>query len=76
MVSLSSNEPLLLYLAMSDHAVSIVLVVKRNHQQRSVYYVSHVLTGAELWYPFIEEFAYGLLIASQKLCPTLSLTMS
>jgi len=32
MVSLSQDEPLLLYLAVSDHAVSTVLLVDRGRQ--------------------------------------------
>jgi len=44
MVSLSQDEPLLLYLAVSDHAVSAVLLVERSRQQLPLYYVSHVLT--------------------------------
>jgi len=56
MVSPSLNEPLLLYMLVSDYAVSAVLVVERNRQQHPVYYVGHVLTGAESQYPLIEKF--------------------
>ena len=38
MVSPSSKEPLLLYLPMSDYAVSAILVVERNGQQHPLYY--------------------------------------
>jgi len=69
MVSLTSNEPLLLYLAVLDYAMSVVLVVKRNRRQHLVYYVSHLLIEAELRYPLIKKFAYALLIASRKPCP-------
>ena len=69
MVSPSSNEPLLLYLVVSDYTVSAVLVAERNRQQHPVCYVSHVLTGAELRYLLVEKFAYALLIASHKLRP-------
>jgi len=69
MVSPSPDEPLLLYLAISDHVVSLVLLVERARQQHPVYYVNHVLIGAELQNPLIEKFAYDLLIASRKLDP-------
>jgi len=45
MVSPGQNKPLLLYLAVSDYAVSAGLLVESNRQQHPVYYVSHVLTG-------------------------------
>ena len=69
MVSLNLREPLLLYLAVSDYAVSVVLVVERDRHQHPVYYISHVLTGPESRYLLIEKFAYALLIASRKLRP-------
>jgi len=58
MLSPSQDEPLLLYLAVSDHALSAVLLTERAQQQHLVYYVSHVLTRAELRYLLIEKFAY------------------
>jgi len=69
MVSPNLREPLLLCLAVFDYAVSAVLVVERDRQQHPVYYVSHVLTGPESQYLFVEKFAYALLIASRKLRP-------
>ena len=69
MVSPNLKESMLLYLAVSDGAVSAVLVAKRSRQQYPVYYVSHVLTGPELRYLLVEKFAYALLIASCKLRP-------
>jgi len=69
MVSLNLKEPLLLYLAVSDCAVSAVLVAERSRQQYPIYYVSHVLTGPESRYLLVEKFAYALLIASRKLHP-------
>jgi len=47
MVSPSTKESLLAYLAMSNHAVSAVLLVERDEQQFLVYYVSHLLARAE-----------------------------
>jgi len=59
-VSLVQGKMLLLYLAISKQAVSMVLVVRRAKQQILVYYMSHIITGAELKYPLIEKFAYTL----------------
>ena len=47
MVSPTTGESLLAYLAVSDHVVSVVLFVEEDRQQVSVYYVNHVLVGAE-----------------------------
>ena len=69
MVSPNPKEPLLLYLAVSDYAVSAVLVADRGRQQCPVYYVNHMLTGPETRYLPVEKFAYALLIASRKLRP-------
>ena len=57
------------YLVVSDHALSTVLLVERDGQLFPVYYVSHVLVEVEQCHPFIEKFAYALLIVSQKMHP-------
>ena len=50
-------EPLLLYLAATNHVVSAALVVEREEQghalkvQRPVYFVSEVLTDTKSRYP-------------------------
>jgi len=63
------GEVLVLYLAVSKHAVSAVLVVERVREQIPVYYISHALAGAEINYLLIEKFAYALAMASRKLRP-------
>jgi len=62
-------EIFVLYLAISEHAVRMVLVVERAKEQIPMYYVSHTLAGAEVNYPVIEKFAYALVMASRKLRP-------
>lgn len=67
--SLTSPKPsaqLLLYLAASSSAVSIVLV-QENSGQQPVYYVSEALQGAKVRYIVLEKLAYTLLMASRKL---------
>ena len=58
-----------MYLAVSEHAISAVLVPERAKEQIPVYYVSYALAGAEMKYPLIEKFAYALVMASRKLRP-------
>ena len=65
------DTPLLLYVAASEHAVSVVLVHEtsdhRGMVQRPVYYVFEALLGAKLNYTEIEKIAYAVLSALRKL---------
>ena len=58
---------MILYLAVSEHVISAVLVVKREKEQIPVYYISYALAGMKVNYPLIEKFAYAVVMASQKL---------
>ena len=66
-------EPLLLYLAATNHVVSAALVVEREEQghalkvQRPVYFVSEVLTDAKSWYPQKQKLLYAVIMAAKKL---------
>ena len=57
LVSPERGEPLLLYVAASNHAVSAALVVEREEPehhlkvQRPVYFVGEVLTDPKVRYP-------------------------
>jgi len=68
-MSLLVGETLLLYLAVSEQAISAVLAADRAKEKIPVYYISHALAGAEIHYLLIEKFAYALVIVSQKLWP-------
>ncbi|GAA0172028.1 hypothetical protein LIER_25936 [Lithospermum erythrorhizon] len=59
------GERLQIYLAISDVAVSIVLLLDVEGIQKPVYYVSHVLRDAEKRYPTIDKgnFALSCLIS-------------
>ena len=57
------------YLAVSESAVSSVLVREDNKVQHLVYYVSKRLLDAELRYPDMEKLAYALVISFRKLRP-------
>ena len=67
------GEPLLLYVAASNHVVSAALVVEREepgHQlkvQRPVYFIGEVLTDPKVWYPQVQKLLYAVLMATRKL---------
>jgi len=63
------GEILVLYLAVSEHAVRTVLVVERSKEQIPVHYVSHTLARVEVNYPLTEKFSYALVMANRKLRP-------
>ncbi|XP_074337040.1 uncharacterized protein LOC141674218 [Apium graveolens] len=64
-----AEETLILYLAVSDFAISAVLVREEDGVQLPVYYVSKRLTDAETRYTSLEKLAYALILASRKLRP-------
>ena len=57
LIAAERGEPLLLYIAASNHVVSAALVVDREepgHQlkvQRPVYFIGEVLADPKVWYP-------------------------
>lgn len=57
--------PLFLYLAVTPHSISAVLVCEEMKRQKPVYYSSRVLQDAETRYPMIEKFA--LVVAAWRL---------
>ena len=61
------GQPLFLYLAVSDHAVSSVLVKERDGEQQPVYYVSKTLLDAQTRYSPLEKLAWALVMTSRKL---------
>ncbi|XP_022881099.1 uncharacterized protein LOC111398433 [Olea europaea var. sylvestris] len=61
------EESLLLYLVVSDVAVSAILVREENDHQLPVYYDSKVLLPTETRYPDMEKLALALITASRKL---------
>lgn len=50
-----AHEPIIVYLVISDEAVSSVLVQKLKSKERSVYFVSRALHGAEIRYQVTEK---------------------
>ena len=66
------REPMLLYIAATPCAVSVVVVVERKEEtkghpvQRPVYYVSEVLSEAKQHYPHWQKLVFGIFMASKK----------
>ncbi|XP_057780030.1 uncharacterized protein LOC130998612 [Salvia miltiorrhiza] len=63
------HETLLVYLAVSDTAVSAVLVREDDKKQSPIYYVSKSLLDAETRYSQLEKLALALVHAARKLRP-------
>uniref|UniRef100_A0A2N9IU12 Uncharacterized protein n=1 Tax=Fagus sylvatica TaxID=28930 RepID=A0A2N9IU12_FAGSY len=62
-----SGEPLFLYLAVSEHAVSAVLVRETNEGQGPVFFVSKTMDETESRYLPLEKAALALIQAAKKL---------
>ena len=74
LTALSSPNPeaeLLLYIAASPSAISVILVQERQENDKlhqfSIYYVSEALAGPKRFYSEMEKMAYALVMASRKL---------
>ena len=63
------GEPLYLYLAATEYAISRVLVREEEKVQLPVYYISKRLIDAETRYPKMKKLALALVITSRKLRP-------
>ncbi|KAK3040023.1 hypothetical protein RJ639_027334 [Escallonia herrerae] len=64
-----TGEDLLLYLSISEVAVSTVLIWEEEGKQRPVYHISNVLQDIETRYPRIDKVALALVISARKLRP-------
>ena len=58
---------LALYISVTEHAVSLVLVRESGWDQKPVYFVSKVLHGAEIRYPTIEKAALAIVVSTRHL---------
>ncbi|XP_048493008.1 uncharacterized protein LOC125493585 [Beta vulgaris subsp. vulgaris] len=67
LVSPLPGETLFVYLAVSEHALSVVLVAEREKNQHPLYFISHAFRGAEPKYPPIEKMIFALVLATRKL---------
>ncbi|XP_019255070.1 PREDICTED: uncharacterized protein LOC109233648 [Nicotiana attenuata] len=63
------GETLLVYLTVSEVAISAGLVQEDKGTQSPIYYISKILTGGETCYPHLEKLALAPVVAAQKLRP-------
>jgi ribonuclease HI len=63
----NQGEQLFLYLAVSDHAVSAILVREFGQEQKPVFFVSKAMDETELRYLPLEKAALAVLQAAKKL---------
>ena len=65
------KEPMMLYIAATNWVVSVVVVVEREQEgktvQRPVYYLSEVLSLSKQNYPHYQKMTYGMFMAATKL---------
>nr|XP_025623573.1 uncharacterized protein LOC112715921 [Arachis hypogaea] len=62
-----TGKPLCLYLSVSNHAISSVLVTEIERKQNPVYFISRVLQPTETRYPKIEQLALALVTTARRL---------
>jgi hypothetical protein len=73
LVAPKEKEPLLFYIAGTNHVVSTVLVVDRPEEgkthgvQRPVYYLSEVLSPSKQRYPHYQKLAYVVFMTTRTL---------
>jgi len=58
-----------LYITVTEHAISSVLVQEIEQRQKPIYFVSRLLNGAEKKYPTLEKAALAVIVSARKLKP-------
>ena len=61
------GTPLCLYFAITERAISSVLVQEQDHVQKPIYYVSKVLQGSEVRYQAIEKSTLTVVFVARRL---------
>ncbi|GJT18217.1 reverse transcriptase domain-containing protein [Tanacetum coccineum] len=67
LTALEEQEELIVYLAASKEAVSVVLMTEREARQMPIYFVSRALRGPEVNYTAMEKLVLALVHASKRL---------
>jgi hypothetical protein len=68
-----NGKPLYLYVAATTQVVSVVILVERMEEghalplQRTVYYISEVLSETKARYPHIQKLHYAVVLTQRKL---------
>ena len=66
-------EDMMLYIAATSTVISTTIAIEREEEervykvQRSVYYISEILSESKIRYPHVQKLLYALLISSRKL---------
>ncbi|XP_061376471.1 uncharacterized protein LOC133318480 [Gastrolobium bilobum] len=63
------GDILILYLAVGEEAISVVLIKETNEGQEPIYFVSRALQGAEIRYQKLKKMAFSLLVTTRRLRP-------
>lgn len=63
------EDSLLLYVVVSDCAMSLVLIKEEETRKWPVYYVSRALTRVEKNYPKVKKVTFAIVITARKLRP-------
>jgi len=63
------DHPILVYLAVSEEAVSAALVQESEGEERPVHFISRTLHSAETIYQMIEKVALALVLTARWMCP-------
>ena len=61
------STPLRLYFAVTDRAISSVLVQEQDQVQKPIYFVSKVLQGPEVRYQAVEKAALAVVFSARRL---------
>ncbi|GKE73950.1 reverse transcriptase domain-containing protein, partial [Tanacetum coccineum] len=67
LIAPEEQEELIVYLAESKEAVSVVLMMEREARQMPIYFVSRALRGPEINYTAMEKLVLALIHASKRL---------
>lgn len=65
--TLDEGELLYVYLAISEHAISSVMLREVNGEQRLIYFVSKTFTDCQIRYLPLEKLVLALVLTSRKL---------
>jgi len=68
LVSLPYNSMFILYLAMSNLTISLVLVFQKGKKQSPIYFTSCILQLAEECYQVIKKLVFTLIFSMWRLC--------
>ena len=66
---LKVGEILFLYIVTFEEVIEIMLIIKRDDEQKLVYYTNKVLHDAKVKYQKLKQLAYAIVLALRRLKP-------